>query len=206
MLVKPPMEQLLPKTENRYTLAILAAKRTRQLVAGAQPMTTSDSPNLVTLACEEIADGQVVEVHNLVEPILPLRPEIEEANRSRQAEEDAEANLDTLRGTLVAMQAKPEAAQAAAPRSMIKILDANNEVVDARTYFQDDEDDEIQVETDLFASEAEPGDEADEADEAVDVLALTDLDADLDTDLDADLDVAAPVDGYLDDAVGEEER
>ena len=26
MLVKPPMEKLLPRTENRYTLAILAAK------------------------------------------------------------------------------------------------------------------------------------------------------------------------------------
>lgn len=195
MLVKPPMEQLLPKTENRYTLAILAAKRTRQLVAGAQPMTTSDSPNLVTLACEEIADSKVVEVHNLVEPILPLRPEIEEANRSRQAEEDAEANLDTLRGTLVGLQAKPEAAQTAAPRSMIKILDANNEVVDARTYFQDDDDEEIQVETDLFDSQAESGDETDDA---VDVLALAELDA--------DLDVVAPSDRYLDDEVVEEER
>lgn len=191
MLVKPPMEQLLPKTENRYTLAILAAKRTRQLVAGAQPMTTSDSPNLVTLACEEIADSKVVEVHNLVEPILPLRPEIEEANRSRQAEEDAEVNLDTLRGTLVGLQAKPEAAQAVAPRSMIKILDANNEVVDARTYFQDDDDDEIQVETDLFESEEEPGEAG------VEALELADLDA--------DLDVSGSVDRYLNEAVDEED-
>ena len=36
MLVKPPLERLLPKVENRYTLAILVAKRARQLVDGAE--------------------------------------------------------------------------------------------------------------------------------------------------------------------------
>ncbi len=38
MLVKPPMENLLPKVDNRYTLAILVAKRARQLVDGALPL------------------------------------------------------------------------------------------------------------------------------------------------------------------------
>ena len=46
MLVKPPMEKLLTKAENRYTLAILVAKRARQLVDGAQPLTDSDSPTI----------------------------------------------------------------------------------------------------------------------------------------------------------------
>ena len=41
MLVRPSLEQLLPKVESRYTLAMLVAKRTRQLVDGAQPMSTS---------------------------------------------------------------------------------------------------------------------------------------------------------------------
>ena len=79
MLVKPPMEELLQKADNRYTLAILVAKRARQLVDGAQPLTDSDSPNLVTLACEELADDTVRLVHGHVTPHIPLRPEIEAA-------------------------------------------------------------------------------------------------------------------------------
>jgi len=79
MLVKPPMEELLKKAENRYTLAILVAKRARQLVDGAQPLTDSDSPNLVTLACEEIANDTVRLVRGHVNPHIPLRPEIEAA-------------------------------------------------------------------------------------------------------------------------------
>jgi len=79
MLVKPPMEKLLQKADNRYMLAILVAKRARQLVDGAQPLTDSDSPNLVTMACEEIADDVVRLVHGHVTPHIPLRPEIEAA-------------------------------------------------------------------------------------------------------------------------------
>ena len=79
MLVKPPMEKLLTKAENRYTLAILVAKRARQLVDGAQPLTESESPNLVTLACEELAANTVKLVHGHVTPHIPLRPEIEAA-------------------------------------------------------------------------------------------------------------------------------
>ena len=79
MLVKPPMEELLQKADNRYTLAILVAKRARQLVDGAQPLTARDSPNLVTLACEELADDTVRLVHGHVPPHIPLRPEIEAA-------------------------------------------------------------------------------------------------------------------------------
>ena len=43
MLVKPPLERLLPKVENRYTLAILVAyeliaKRKRRMGAEASPI------------------------------------------------------------------------------------------------------------------------------------------------------------------------
>ena len=79
MLVKPPMELLMTKADNRYTLAILVAKRARQLVDGAQPMSESESPNLVTVACEEIAHNAVRMVHGHVTPVIPLRPEIEAA-------------------------------------------------------------------------------------------------------------------------------
>ncbi len=81
MLVKPSLEQLLPKVESRYTLAMVVAKRTRQLVDGAEPMAKADSPNLVTLACEEVYQDQVACVSGHHTPVVPLRPEIEEARR-----------------------------------------------------------------------------------------------------------------------------
>ena len=79
MLVKPPLERLLPKVENRYTLAILVAKRARQLVDGAMPLMRSDSPNLVTVACEELGSNRVACVRGQVAVHIPLRPEVEAA-------------------------------------------------------------------------------------------------------------------------------
>ena len=79
MLVKPPLERLLPKVENRYTLAILVAKRARQLVDGATPLMRSDSPNLVTVACEELGSNRVACVRGQVSVYIPLRPEVEAA-------------------------------------------------------------------------------------------------------------------------------
>lgn len=92
MLVKPPMELLMTKADNRYTLAILVAKRARQLVDGALPLSESDSPNLVTVACEEIAHDTVKMVHGHVYPVIPLRPEIEAA---RQAARNAALNASS---------------------------------------------------------------------------------------------------------------
>ncbi len=96
MLIKPPIEQLLPKVESRYTLAMLVAKRTRQLVDGAQPMAEADSPNLVTMACEEIAHDKVVGVPGLLNPVVPLRPEIEEARRMAREMAANQASLDAF--------------------------------------------------------------------------------------------------------------
>jgi DNA-directed RNA polymerase subunit omega len=79
MLVKPPLEKLLPKVDNRYILALLIAKRVRQLVDGAMPLLDSDSPNLVTLACEELSSNRISLVRGQVNPYVPLRPEIEAA-------------------------------------------------------------------------------------------------------------------------------
>ncbi|MEA4889687.1 MAG: DNA-directed RNA polymerase subunit omega [Clostridiaceae bacterium] len=79
MLVKPPLEKLLPKVDNRYTLAILVAKRARQLVDGAQPLMETDSPNFVTIACEELASNRISCVRGILNPYIPLRPEVEAA-------------------------------------------------------------------------------------------------------------------------------
>ena len=96
MLVQPTLEQLLPKVESRYTLAMLVAKRTRQLVDGAQPMVDSDSPNLVTIACEEVFQDKVVCMEGIFTPVVPLRPEIEEARRIARELAANQASLDSF--------------------------------------------------------------------------------------------------------------
>lgn len=90
MLVKPTMESLLKKVNGRYTLAILAAKRARQLVNGALPLATSETPNYVTLACEEIGKGKIVCVKGIHDIYIPLRPEIAaERLAAKAAQENA---------------------------------------------------------------------------------------------------------------------
>lgn len=96
MLVKPPIEDLLPKADSRYTLAMLVAKRTRQLVDGAQPMVPEDTPNLVTLACEEIMADKVVGIPGIHTPFVPLRPEIEEARRLQKELAENQAAMDVF--------------------------------------------------------------------------------------------------------------
>ena len=96
MLIRPLLDELLPKVDTRYTLAMLVAKRTRQLVDSAQPMVKEETPNLVTLACEEIAQGKVLCIQGIHQPVIPIRPEVEEARRLA-AELAANAELEALR-------------------------------------------------------------------------------------------------------------
>jgi len=97
MLVEPKMEDLLPKAENRYTLAILVAKRTRQLVDGARPLVDSDSPNLVTLACEELAQDRVRGIKGIRNVYIPLRPEIEAARLAARTAAEQTSLADAIR-------------------------------------------------------------------------------------------------------------
>lgn len=53
----PPIDELLKKTENCYTLVVESSKRARDLVAGAQPMVESDSQKPVSIAVDEIYNG-----------------------------------------------------------------------------------------------------------------------------------------------------
>ncbi|MGH2348600.1 MAG: DNA-directed RNA polymerase subunit omega [bacterium] len=58
-MIKPPLEALLDRVENKYALVIVAAKRARQLKDGALPMVDVESGNPVTVALEEIAAGKI---------------------------------------------------------------------------------------------------------------------------------------------------
>ena len=52
------VEDCLEKVPNRFELTLLAAKRARQLFAGAKPLISSRNREVVT-ALREIADGKV---------------------------------------------------------------------------------------------------------------------------------------------------
>jgi DNA-directed RNA polymerase subunit omega len=55
-----PSPDKLDKTESKYALVILAAKRARQIKDGARRLTGSTSPNPLTVALEEIAEGAII--------------------------------------------------------------------------------------------------------------------------------------------------
>lgn len=97
MLVKPTIDELLPQTKNRYSLAMLVAKRARQLISGAQPMVQSETPNMVTLSCEEIAAEEVLPLQGIHEVEVPLRPEVLEARRRKEAQDEDNQRLEIIR-------------------------------------------------------------------------------------------------------------
>ncbi len=58
-MIRPPLESLLEKVDNKYALVITVSKRARQLKEGHLPMVDIGSNNPVTVALEEIAAGKV---------------------------------------------------------------------------------------------------------------------------------------------------
>ena len=59
MMTQPPIGELLEKVDCRYTLAVEAAKRARQLVAGAQPLVMPKDTKPLVIAIEEINRGLI---------------------------------------------------------------------------------------------------------------------------------------------------
>ncbi|NLA81223.1 MAG: DNA-directed RNA polymerase subunit omega [Clostridiaceae bacterium] len=94
MLTHPSTESLLPMAENRYVLSMLAARRARQLTSGACPTFETETPNQVTLACEEIGAGSVVYRYGKLDVVIPEHPRIiaarEAALREARAKEEEE--------------------------------------------------------------------------------------------------------------------
>ncbi len=54
MMTEPPIGELLEKVDCRYTLAVEAAKRARQLIAGEQPLYDTRETKPLVIAIEEI--------------------------------------------------------------------------------------------------------------------------------------------------------
>ncbi len=64
MMVKPTVQELLKKAKNRYELVIATSKRARQIANGADVKTKVKEESPVTLAANEIAEGEV----EIIEP------------------------------------------------------------------------------------------------------------------------------------------
>ncbi|MCL1804213.1 MAG: DNA-directed RNA polymerase subunit omega [Eubacteriaceae bacterium] len=58
-LITPSIDSLLEKVENKYILALLSAKRARDLFDGKRPLVREDYQNKVTTAIYEIEAGKV---------------------------------------------------------------------------------------------------------------------------------------------------
>ena len=58
-MINPPIGELLEKVDCRYTLAVEAAKRARQLIGGAQPLVTPKDNKPLVVAIEEINRGLI---------------------------------------------------------------------------------------------------------------------------------------------------
>ena len=58
-MVNPSTDALMTKVDSRYGLVVLAARRARQLMTGAELRATNLSIKSVTNALEEIAEGKI---------------------------------------------------------------------------------------------------------------------------------------------------
>ena len=64
-MIVPELDKILEKVDCRYTLVVEVAKRTRQLVQGAQPLTDEPDENPVSQAVEEIYNDKVTYVRQI---------------------------------------------------------------------------------------------------------------------------------------------
>lgn len=74
MMIYPPITELVKKTGSRYALVIETAKRSRQLVGGAQKLSDVETTKDVTVAVNEIYE-------NKIEAVAKVKTEEEALNK-----------------------------------------------------------------------------------------------------------------------------
>jgi len=62
MMLKPSIEELLRKVENRFALCDLVSKRARQLIRGTASLEKVSTERVVSAAINEILEGRVTHV------------------------------------------------------------------------------------------------------------------------------------------------
>lgn len=58
-MINPSLDSLVKKVDSKYTLVVLAAKRAREIMDGQQTLIECKSNKPVTIALEEVAQGQM---------------------------------------------------------------------------------------------------------------------------------------------------
>lgn len=58
-MLNPSFKELAEKGDSRYTLVILAAKRARRIVDGAEPLVETSSKKPVSIALQEVLEGAI---------------------------------------------------------------------------------------------------------------------------------------------------
>lgn len=64
MLIDPPIGELLQKVDCRYTLAVEASKRVRELIDGSAPLIDTKETKPLSIAIEEINRGLIAYERN----------------------------------------------------------------------------------------------------------------------------------------------
>ena len=64
MMTEPPIGELLSKVDCRYTLAVEASKRARELIGGSLPLIDTKDTNPLSIAIEEINRGLITYSRN----------------------------------------------------------------------------------------------------------------------------------------------
>ena len=59
MMTEPPIGELLEKVDCRYTLAVEASKRARELIGGSLPLIDTKDSNPLSIAIEELNRGLI---------------------------------------------------------------------------------------------------------------------------------------------------
>ena len=59
MMIDPPIGELLEKVDCRYTLAVEASKRARELIGGSMPLIDTKETKPLSIAIEEINRGLI---------------------------------------------------------------------------------------------------------------------------------------------------
>ena len=59
MMIDPPIGELLEKMDCRYTLAVEASKRARELIGGSMPLIETKETKPLSIAIEEINRGLI---------------------------------------------------------------------------------------------------------------------------------------------------
>ena len=64
MMIDPPIGELLMKVDCRYTLAVEASKRAREIIGGAMPLIDTKETKPLSIAIEEINRGLITYSRN----------------------------------------------------------------------------------------------------------------------------------------------